>query len=126
MTTVVELMNATLAKIRDMVDTNTVVGDSLTTPDGTTIIPVSSVTLGFGTGGTDWDGKSSGKTTVNGGGGGAGVSVKPVSFLVISPNGSVKLIPVEPSSGGSTIEKVIEAVPTIINTVENLIDKFKN
>ncbi|MCL2081466.1 MAG: sporulation protein YtfJ [Oscillospiraceae bacterium] len=122
--TVVELMNAALTKIRDMVDVNTVVGDSITTPDGTTIIPVSSVGLGFGMGGTDWDGKSE-KTSGNGGGGGGGVTVKPVSFLVVSPNGSVKVIPVDSSGGDSALEKIINAVPSVIDAVEGLIERFK-
>lgn len=122
--TIVDLMGSTLSKLREMIDVNTVVGDSITTPDGTTIIPVSRVGLGFGTGGADWDSKGD-KGNASGGGGGGGVTVTPVSFLVVSPTGSVKLIPVEPANGGSTIEKVIEAVPTLIDTVEGLIEKFR-
>lgn len=122
--TIVELMNSTLSKLRDMVDVNTVVGDSVTTPDGTTIIPVSRVGVGFGAGGADWDSKGE-KGSTSGGGGGGGVTVTPVSFLVISPTGGVKLIPVDPVGGNSTLEKVIDAVPSLINTVEGLIEKYR-
>jgi len=123
--TIVDMMNASLSKIRDMVDVNTVVGETITTPDGTTIIPVSSVGLGFAIGGTDWDGKSNNKSIGNGGGAATGVTVKPVSFLVVSPDGNVKMIPVEGAGPNSALERIIEAVPTIIDTIEDLIERFR-
>ena len=82
-----DLMNGTVEKIKSMIDANTVVGTPITTADGTTVIPVSRVTIGFGSGGSDFQSRHSKETTPLsfGGGGGAGVSVTPVCFLVISP-----------------------------------------
>ena len=76
-----DLMRETMAKIREMVDTNTIVGQPITTPDGVTLIPISKVSFGFGSGGGDY-----GKTTPKenfGGGSAAGVKIDPVAFLVI-------------------------------------------
>ena len=75
-----DLMDTTMDKIRDMVDSNTIIGEPITTPDGVTVIPVSRVSFGFGAGGGDY-----GKTDTShfGGGAGAGVKVDPVAFLVI-------------------------------------------
>ena len=117
---IIEMMNASLEKIRAMVDVDTVVGKPITTPDGTTVIPVSNVSFGFGAGGTDW-GKESKQNF--GGGAGAGVSVTPLSFLVISENG-VRVVPVEPSESESTADKIIDAVPKVIDTVENLLKRY--
>ena len=74
-----ELMETTMTKIREMVDSNSVIGEPITTPDGVTLIPVSRVSLGFGSGGGTY-----GQTSERfGGGGGAGVKIDPVAFLVI-------------------------------------------
>lgn len=119
--TIIEMMNTTMTKIREMVDVDTVVGQPVSTPDGTTVIPVSKVTFGFSTGGSDWNGK---ETKQNFGGGvGAAVSVTPLSFLVLSDNG-VKLIPMTPATSGTTVDKVIDAVPKIIDTVDGLLKKY--
>ena len=77
-----DLMNGTMEKIKSMIDANTVVGTPITTPDGTTVIPVSRVTFGFGSGGTDFQSRHSKETTPLsfGGGGAAGVTVTPVCF----------------------------------------------
>ena len=65
-----ELMETTMTKIREMVDSNSVIGEPITTPDGVTLIPVSRVSLGFGSGGGTY-----GQTSERfGGGGGAGVN----------------------------------------------------
>ena len=68
------LMNVTMDKIRQMVDSNTIVGKPITTDDGTTILPVSKVSFGFASGGTDFDGKNAANKDLFGGGSGAGVS----------------------------------------------------
>ena len=76
-----DLMQSTMDRIREMVDTNPIVGQPITTPDGVTLIPISKVSFGFGSGGADY-----GKTTPKenfGGGSAAGVRIDPVAFLVI-------------------------------------------
>ena len=84
-----ELMETTMTKIREMVDSNSVIGEPITTPDGVTLIPVSRVSLGFGSGGGAY-----GQTSERfGGGGGAGVKIDPVAFLVIK-DGQTRMVPV--------------------------------
>ena len=84
-----ELMETTMTKIREMVDSNSVIGEPITTPDGVTLIPVSRVSLGFGSGGGTY-----GQTSERfGGGGGAGVKIDPVAFLVIK-DGQTRMMPV--------------------------------
>ena len=75
-----EMMSSVMKNIREMVDVDTIVGNPITTPDGTTIIPVSKVSFGFGSGGSDLPGKDPEKKF--GGGGGAGVTIQPIAFLV--------------------------------------------
>lgn len=71
------LMNVTMDKIRQMVDSNTIVGKPITTDDGTTILPVSKVSFGFASAGTDFDGKNAANKDLFGGGSGAGVISSP-------------------------------------------------
>ena len=77
------LMNVTMEKIHQMVDSNTIIGKPITTEDGITILPVSKVSFGFASGGTDFDGKNAANKDLFGGGSGAGVNIQPVAFLVI-------------------------------------------
>lgn len=123
--TIVDLMGTTMAKIHEMVDVNTIVGKPVSTPDGTTIIPVSKVGFGFAAGGADYGSK---KATPEddknfGGGSGAGVSINPVAFLVISPQG-VKLLPVA-QPAGNTVDRVVESIPTLFDKVSALFRKDK-
>ena len=114
-----DLMQATMAKIHEMVDTNTIVGEPISTPDGVTLIPISRVSFGFGSGGGDY-----GKTTQNfGGGSGAGVKIAPVAFLVIK-DGTTRVLPVAVPPA-STMDRVIEMVPDLMDKVENYFDKKK-
>ena len=114
-----DLMRSTMEKIHEMVDTNTIVGEPITTPDGVTLIPISRVSFGFASGGGDY-----GKTTQNfGGGSGAGVKIDPVAFLVIK-EGSTRVLPVAVPPV-STVDRVIEMVPDIMDKVEKYFDKKK-
>ena len=83
------LMNVTMDKIRQMVDSNTIVGKPITTDDGTTILPVSKVSFGFASAGTDFDGKNAANKDLFGGGSGAGVNIQPVAFLVVKDDAVV-------------------------------------
>ena len=112
------MMGVSMEKIREMVDVDTIIGTPIQTPDGTTIIPVSKVSFGFGSGGTDWQSKS--EKEVFGGGSGAGVTIHPLAFLVVSSS-NVTLLQIE-EGGGSGLDQLIGSVP---NAVEKLIDIFK-
>ena len=112
-----DMMRTTMEKVREMVDTNTIVGQPITTPDGVTLIPISKVSFGFGAGGGDY-----GKTTQNfGGGSGAGVNISPVAFLVIQ-DGITRVLPVAVPPT-STMERIVEKVPEIMDKVEKHFDK---
>ena len=114
------LMGVTIEKIRDMVDTSTIIGDPIHVDDTTTIIPVSRVTFGFASGGSDV-GPSSNKQMF-GGGSGAGVSVTPVAFLVGS-NGNVRTVQLVEKV--SAVDNVIASLPELVDKVAALIKKEK-
>ena len=115
-----DMMTSTMAKIKDMIDVNTVIGDPITTPDGVTLIPVSRLSFGFGAGGSDY-GKQ--PTPNFGGGAGAGVKVDPVAFLVVK-DGITRVMPVA-MPAMTTTDRVLELVPEVMDRVENYIDKKK-
>ena len=115
-----DLTEVTLAKIKEMVDVNTIVGDPIITPDGITLIPVSKVTFGFGSGGSDMPYKDRGGF---GGANGAGIKIEPIGFLTIN-DGAVKMININ-APAGSTVDKLVEQIPDIIDKVEKLIAKYK-
>ena len=113
------VMEASMAKIREMVDSNTIVGEPITTPDGVTLIPVSRLSFGFGCGGGDY-GK---QTNQMGAGAGAGVRVEPMAFLVVK-DGVTRMLPVA-APAISTVDRAIELVPQVLDRVESFIDRKK-
>ncbi|MBQ8195174.1 MAG: GerW family sporulation protein [Oscillospiraceae bacterium] len=114
------VMGISMDKIHEMTDVNTIIGDPISSPDGTTVIPVSKVSFGFVSGGSDLPTQSPDKFA---GGSGAGVTVKPVAFIVIKKDGDVKLL--ELGGKGSPVDSVIDALPGIIDKVKGMIDKKK-
>ena len=118
-----EVLGLTMERLKEMVDVNTVVGTPITTPDGVTVIPISRVSMGFASGGSDFAPKSLpvNKNNCFGGGSGAGVTVTPVSFLIIRGD-SVKMLPVEPVLGGP-MERAIDMVPDLVEKVSALVAK---
>lgn len=120
------LMKTAMESIKDMVDVNTIVGDAVETPDGTVIIPISRVAFGFAAGGGNGEPERTDKldiATVFGGGSGAGVSVKPVGFLVCSPVHGVRFMPVE---GNVVYERILDLVPKVLCKIQELLDGKKN
>ncbi|MBE6860322.1 MAG: GerW family sporulation protein [Ruminococcus sp.] len=115
-----ELMGITMEKIKEMVDINSIIGDPITLDDGTTIIPISKVSYGFASGGSDLPNKS--EKSLFGGGAGAGVSIKPEGFLVIS-NGNAKMVPV--SGASDPVSSAINAIPDVFTKVSTMIKKKK-
>ena len=115
------MLENTIAKIREMVDVNSVVGTPITTPDGVTIIPVSKVSVGFGGGGSDFNAKNANQAMPFGGGVGGGVQVTPIAFLVIRGE-SVRMMPVA-SAPNTTADRVVEMVPDVLDRIVSVIDK---
>lgn len=115
-----DLMRSTMEKIHEMVDTNTIVGEPITTSDGVTLIPISSVRFGFGSGGGDY-GKVQPQNFA--GGSGAGVRIDPVAFLVIK-DGTTRVLPVAVPPV-TTVDRIVEMVPDIMDKVEKYFDKKK-
>ena len=114
------MMEASMGKIREMVDSNTVVGEPIVTADGVTLIPVSRLSFGFGVGSGDY-GKQTDKL---GAGAGAGVRVEPMAFLVIK-DGVTRMLPVG-TPAITTVDRVIEMVPELLDRVEGFVDKKRN
>ena len=119
------LMRTTMESIRDMVDVNTIVGDAVQAQDGSVIIPISRVSFGFASGGSEFGcnkGHESALKYPFGGGAGAGVSVKPVAFLVIK-NDIVRLLSIEHDN---TYDKIIDSIPQIMDTIKGMIKPREN
>lgn len=114
--TLPNMLDKTIAKIRDMVDVNSVIGTPITTPDGVTIIPVSKVSVGFGGGGSDF---TSNKDAFGGGAGG-GVKVTPICFLIVK-DGSVRMMPVA-APANTTADRIVEQVPDVLDKIASFID----
>ena len=120
------LMRSTMENLRSMIDVNTVIRDIIETSDGTSIIPVSKVTFGFGSGGTEFGEhvavRNGDENYPFGGGSGAGVSVKPIAFLIVK-DGMVRLQPVDYDN---TVDRVVDSVPQIFEFVKNLFNDKNN
>ena len=116
------IMNVTMDKIHEMVDANTIIGKPITTEDGTTILPVSKVSFGFASGGTDFDGKNAANKDLFGGGSGAGVNIQPVAFLVVK-DGNVRTIQL--ADPNNSLERAITMLPELVDKLAALLKKEK-
>ncbi|MGH4125649.1 MAG: GerW family sporulation protein [Clostridium sp.] len=113
------LMRTTMESIKDMIDVNTIVGDPIESLDGTTIIPISRVCVGFASGGSEFNNIKPSVSSDNypfGGGSGAGVTVKPVAFLVVK-NDSIRLLSVDQQN---TYDRIVDTVPQIMDIIKNM------
>ncbi|MBR1534614.1 MAG: GerW family sporulation protein [Ruminococcus sp.] len=115
------LMDTTMKKIKELIDANTIIGDPITTPDGTTIIPVSKVTYGFASGGSDLPTKKDNRECF-GGGSGAGVTIQPIGFLTIS-KGNVKMVPIEKYDGAA--DRIVGMIPEAFDKISDFFKKDK-
>ena len=114
------MLENTIAKIREMVDVNSVIGEPITA-GGVTIIPISKVSVGFGGGGSDYAAKNGTKAEYPFGGGvGGGVKVTPVAFLIIK-EGSVRMLPVA-TPANTTADRLVEQVPDLLDKVSAFIE----
>ena len=114
------LMNVTMDKIRQMADSNTIIGKPIKTDDGITILPVSRISFGFASAGTDFDGKNAANKDLFGGGSGAGVNIQPVAFLVVK-DGCVRTIQL--SDGSNTVDRALTMLPELVDKVSALLKK---
>ena len=113
------MMDTTLSKIKEMVDVSTIVGEPIVNGN-TTIIPISKMSYGFASGGSDFDGKSGHRCF--GGGGGAGVTVQPVAFLVITPT-NVRLLQID--NNMNSLDKAVGMIPNLVDQVSSLLAGVK-
>lgn len=119
-----DLMATTMAKIRELTDANTVVGEPIREGD-ITLIPISKVSFGFTAGGSEFGRRNQkpDQDNVFGGGGGAGVKVVPVAFLVINGS-SVKMLPMA-IPADSTADRALDMVPELLEKITTFLDKRK-
>lgn len=115
-------MSTSMEKIRELVDVNTIIGNPISSPDGSTIIPISRVSFGFVSGGSDLPAKV--EKEVFAGGAGAGISIKPQAFIVINKDGDAKLL--ELGAKGSPIDSLVESAPELLNKVKEMFGKKKD
>ncbi len=116
-----DILGTSIEKIKDLVNVNTIIGDPIQISSSVKIIPVSKVTYGFASGGSDFPSKSN--KELFGGGGGAGITIIPVAFLVVN-NGSVSIKYIDSAEG--SVERVIGMVPDIVDKASDVIAHFKN
>ncbi len=114
------ILQTTIEKVRDLVDVSTIIGDPINLPDGLTIIPVSKVTYGFASGGSDFPSKNN--VELFGGAGGAGITINPVAFLVVK-DGEVSIKHIV--SNDNAVERAVSLVPEMFDKVTKLTGKKK-
>ena len=113
------ILGTSIEKIKDLVDVSTIIGDPIRISDTLQIIPVSKVTYGFASGGTDFPSKNN--TELFGGGGGAGITISPVAFLVVN-NGSVTVRYLNAAEG--SVERAIGMIPDVVDKATEVITKL--
>ena len=112
------ILQTTIEKVRDLVDVSTIIGEPMNLPDGLTIIPVSKVTYGFASGGSDFPSKNN--VELFGGAGGAGITINPVAFLVVK-DGEVTIKHIV--TNDNAVERAVSLVPEMFDKVVNLKNK---
>ena len=113
------ILGTSIEKIKDLVDVSTIIGDPIKVSDTLQIIPVSKVTYGFASGGTDFPSKNNAE--LFGGGGGAGITISPVAFLVVN-NGSVTVRYLNAAEG--SVERAIGMIPDVVDKATEVITKL--
>jgi len=114
-----ELMESTMNKLREVINVETVIGEPITA-DGVTLIPVSKVSFGFGSGGSEFTQKGAADKGF-GGGSGAGVKINPIAFVVIK-DGAVRIMTIEPPAY-NTLDRIVDSAPSLIDQVSALLKK---
>ncbi len=126
-----DLIRTALEGAKDIIDTNTVLGAPLCMENGVTIIPVSKVSVGLASGGLDYFGKNlpagndPEKLSSFGGGGGTGISVTPIGFLVVKASGTVELLTVDAAANRPTAVSIIESVIDVLERSPEIVEKLR-
>ncbi len=115
------ILSTTIEKVRELVDVSTIIGDPINLPDGLTIIPISKVTYGFASGGSDFPSKNN--VELFGGAGGAGITINPVAFLVVK-DGEVTIKHIVTNDNAA--ERAVTLVPEMFDKVVSLTKKKKS
>ena len=118
-----EIINNALRDVRNILDAETVTGQPICLSNGITIIPVSKISMGFASGGLDLPSKNDNGAKNFGGGGGTGVTVSPIGFLTVYPEGRVEMVPITPveMSPVEQIADMVNRAPEIIGTIRSAI-----
>lgn len=121
-----DIIQTSLENIRTMVDANTVIGNPINTESGTTIIPISKISMGFASGGMDFNAKNGEAAKDHaknfGGGGGTGLSIAPVGFLIVDKNGKVEML----NTGVAESKDILEQIANLLERSPDILEKFKN
>ena len=115
-----DVMGVTMDKVKGMIDADSIIGKPINLDDGTIIIPVNRVSYGFASGGSDLPSKQAGNFA---GGGGAGITMEPVAFLVIK-NDSVRVMQINAHPG--TVDKLVDSFPDMVDKVSGLVKGKKD
>lgn len=118
-----DMIKASLDGIKEFADVDTVFGKAITTPNGVTIIPVSKVSVGFATGGVDFQAKRPITPTNFGGGTGTGISITPVAFLTVGANAEINLIQIG-SGETSSLDRAFDIIENSPKIIEKIKDTF--
>ena len=120
-----EIIRSSMENIRSMFDANKIVGDPINTPQGTTIIPISKISVGIAASGFDYNPKKEAQPRPQnfGGGGGTGLTVNPVGFLIVDADGDVEFMPVSQKGKPDPVDQIadlVERTPDIIAKIKDL------
>ncbi len=123
-----EIIRSSMENIRSMFDANKIVGDPITTPQGTTIIPISKISMGIAASGFDYNPKKEAQPRPQnfGGGGGTGISVNPIGFLIVDADGDVEFINVSQKGKPDPVDQIadlVERTPDIIAKIKDIFTK---
>jgi len=124
-----DVIRTSLENIKKVLDGNTVIGEPITVLKDTAIVPVSKISVGFASAGAEYNGKKEAKTKNFGGGGGTGVTLTPVCFIVVNRSGDIKMLNVDANSGYSGNEGfvgIVNAVDELINKAPGMVEKVKD
>lgn len=115
-----KILATTIERVRDLVDVSTIVGEPITVSADITIIPISKVTYGFASGGSDFPSRNN--VELFGGGGGAGITINPVAFLVVN-KGEVTIKHI--TAADNAAERAVNLIPEMFDKVTNYVDRQK-
>ncbi len=114
-----DVLSASMSKVREMVDANTVVGSPITVSEGTTLIPISKINFALASGGADMAAKLAGQSGTFGGGAGCGVKITPVAFVLVQGE-RVRVLPID-EPANTAIERMVEQLPMLVDKISELI-----